>query len=276
MLFAVFFAFLSRAQTDLPFEKRVETERFVVWSDVELPRGLGPVLRSVEDLVQNQRWLKWTPKRVAVLVRRDWDGPPVYSEPGLQTPDELPAFRLHKDSLKRLDLERLLIHELVHVTHYALRAGESRWLQEEVALWGEYLTLRTPNPLTASGYAQPETSLISDLLEPSQYGLLTLFSVYLHRWCGGEDLFEALLSEKSAKRSWEFLDEVLQKKPQPTFCATSAAAFSGFATALHEPNYSSNGAWISATTRRTPVRTKQETLPPYSSSRDASVRIRLE
>lgn len=155
-------------------------------------------------------------------------------------------------------------------------------MKEGIALLAEYWITGHLNPAMEMGFRHPETSLVNSL-DPchgdsrteaerlAQYGHLLQFFYYLHRLCGGAELFKELaFSVETGVFGVEFLRQALaqgfgQSRPgvHPV-CRDFTTVFTAFQKARFAPDLSEPHTYVLGYRHRGAIRSERRDLPPYS------------
>jgi hypothetical protein len=249
----------------------------------ELIRTLKGSLLKIEN---HPLFRSRLPAHWGVLIDPDWSRSGGLWSDTLQTPQGDPAVLFNPDTLasSRFGYSSV-VHELTHLVHHRYRPREENWVREGVALLAEYVVTQHFYVALRSGFTEPESSLVAST-DPTnqdsvygdergnQYGHLTQFFYYIYRVCGGDGLFDTLLTDSSDKTGIDFVDYALAKTrasdadvaAEPA-CAGFEPLFRAFETARFVADSSSaSGYVLSGAGYSAAVRDKRREIPPYSAT----------
>lgn len=242
---------------------------------------VAPLSKKLDLIFKHALFKDRVPSKMAILIDDSWTGASGYWSPSLKSPDGDAAV-LFKSKAVLSDNQgwSILVHELTHLVHHAHRPHEKNWVREGIALMAEFFVTGVYNPVLASGFSEPETSLVGEV-DPSLteddpknsrvalYGHILQYFIYLNRLCGGSALYQELFFSKSKASGVEFIDETLRKmaklsKSSNVVCGNFESSFRAFERARFEQNMLFENQYVLRSGFQASVRDEPLSLPPFS------------
>lgn len=247
----------------------------------ERERQLGQnLMQSLKRIMEFPVFQKNLPEEVGLLVDGCWTKTSGYWSSALLSPRGNPSVLTTPDTAANVvRSQKLLAHELTHLTHHRLRPQEDAWVREGVAMLAEHAATGFHNSSLLAGFGTTATSLVRTKdagaeeehgagVDAAQYGHVLQYFLYIRRLCGGEALFTRLLSSPSRKRGLEFVDEVLKAADSGSpVCAGFRESFIAFEKArfVNSP-LTPESYVVPGLVRGAELSTEKTKLPPYSAA----------